>query len=207
MVAEAIEPLGEVVIEEHGPESIIFEKPQAADPDGQSLPEDSYLLASPLPEWAIAAPAAEPLPPKPLSPSRPDDEEPPIRSPLSTDDENRFKRGLAVHVLMQTIPDLEPDKRTSAVKKYLARPGHGFSADLQDEIAKEVMALFDDPTLGILFGVNSQAEVPIVGTIETPNGPRVVSGQIDRLVDTGSEILIIDYKTNRPAPNRPGKST
>ncbi len=48
--------------------------------------------------------------------------------------------------------------------------------------------------------MNSQAEVPIVGTIETPNGPRVVSGQIDRLVDTGSEILIIDYKTNRPAP-------
>ncbi len=42
---------------------------------------------------------------------------------------------------MQTIPDLEPDKRTSAVKKYLARPGHGFSANLQDEIANEVMAL------------------------------------------------------------------
>jgi ATP-dependent helicase/nuclease subunit A len=205
MVAEAIEPLGESAIEDHGQESIIFEKTQSSDPDGQALPEDAFLLASPIPDWAVTAPRAEPLPPKPLSPSRPDDEEPPIRSPLSSDDENRFKRGLAVHVLMQTIPDLEPDKRVSAVKKYLARPGHGFSADLQDKITNEVMALFDDPTLSVLFGLNSQAEVPIVGTIETPAGPRVVSGQIDRLVDTGSEILIIDYKTNRPAPTDPAK--
>ncbi len=68
MVAEAIEPLGETATADHGPESIIFEKPQSSDPDGQALPEDSYLLASPLPDWAAAAPGAEPLPPKPLSP-------------------------------------------------------------------------------------------------------------------------------------------
>lgn len=203
MVATAIEPMSTTVVSENGSENIIVAKPQTSEPDGQTPISDAQLSSTPLPNWAISAPGAEPLPPKPLSPSRPDDEEPPVRSPLSTDDTNRFKRGLAVHALMQTIPDLEIANRAHSVRQYLARPSHGFSAALQDEIAGEVMALFDDPTLNVLFGANSQAEVPIVGTIETPNGPRVVSGQIDRLVDTGSEILIIDYKTNRPAPSDP----
>lgn len=203
MIAEAIEPKGKTVVSDNGSESIVIEKPQTADPDGQSMEIDTQLSHAPLPTWATAKPNAEPSPPKPLSPSRPDDEEPPVRSPLSTDDANRFKRGLAVHALMQTIPDLEPTNRARSVQQFLARPGHGFSDTLQNEIAGEVMALFDDPRLSILFGPNSQAEVPIVGTIETPAGQRVVSGQIDRLVDTGSEILIIDYKTNRPAPTDP----
>lgn len=205
MIAEAIEPMGKTVVSDNGSESIVIEKPQTAEPDGQSLAFGTQLSRTPLPAWALARPGAEPSPPKPLSPSRPDDEEPPVRSPLSTDDTDRFKRGLAVHALMQTIPDLEPSSRVRSVKQYLARPGHGFGETLQNEIAGEVMALFDDPTLSILFGPNSQAEVPIVGTIDTPAGPRVVSGQIDRLVDTGSEILIIDYKTNRPAPTDPAK--
>lgn len=203
LIADVMEPMGKSVISDSGFESLIVEKPQTADPDGQAPSLDAQSSLVPMPEWAKVGPGAEPLPPKPLSPSRPDDEEPPVRSPLSEDDGNRFKRGLAVHSLMQSIPELDPASRAHAVQKYLARPGHGFSDVLQKEIAGEVLALFDDPTLGILFGTNSQAEVPIVGTIHTPIGPRVVSGQIDRLVDTGSEILIIDYKTNRPAPSDP----
>jgi len=31
----------------------------------------------------------------------------------------------------------------------------------------------------------------------------VISGQIDRLVMTGDELLIVDFKTNRPPPSRP----
>ena len=203
MIADVIEPMGQPLISDNGSESVVFEKSQTAPPDGQSPTHDAQSSLVPMPDWATIGPGAEPLPPKPLSPSRPDDKEPPVRSPLSEDDGNRFKRGLAVHALMQTIPDLSPQSRKHAVQHYLARPGHGFAEALQNEIAGEVMALFDDPTLSILFGPNSQAEVPIVGTIDTPAGPRVVSGQIDRLVDTGSEILIIDYKTNRPAPTDP----
>ncbi len=41
------------------------------------------------------------------------------------------------------------------------------------------------------------AEVPITGLLEDKI---LVSGQIDRLLVTPNEILIIDYKTNRPPP-------
>jgi ATP-dependent helicase/nuclease subunit A len=44
--------------------------------------------------------------------------------------------------------------------------------------------------------------VAIVGRIATPTRTIAVSGQVDRLVVTGTEVLIADYKTNRPAPAR-----
>jgi ATP-dependent helicase/nuclease subunit A len=43
--------------------------------------------------------------------------------------------------------------------------------------------------------------VPIVGRLARPGrSPLLVSGQIDRLAVTDAEVLIGDYKTNRPAP-------
>jgi ATP-dependent helicase/nuclease subunit A len=47
--------------------------------------------------------------------------------------------------------------------------------------------------------------VPIVALIPNPKrkGPPLkLIGQLDRLVDLGSEILIVDYKTNRPPPTK-----
>ena len=32
-----------------------------------------------------------------------------------------------------------------------------------------------------------------------------LTGQIDRLVDLGDEVLIVDYKTNRPPPTNVGQ--
>jgi ATP-dependent helicase/nuclease subunit A len=50
-----------------------------------------------------------------------------------------------------------------------------------------------------LFAENSRAEVPIVGVVSP--GERV-SGQVDRLAVTDSEVLIADYKSDRFAPRR-----
>jgi len=44
--------------------------------------------------------------------------------------------------------------------------------------------------------------VPIVGRLDQPDGtPVLVSGQIDRLVVTENEVLIVDFKTNQTPPN------
>jgi len=39
-----------------------------------------------------------------------------------------------------------------------------------------------------------------MGRVTVGGAERAVSGKIDRLVVTASEVLIVDYKTNRPAP-------
>jgi ATP-dependent helicase/nuclease subunit A len=61
------------------------------------------------------------------------------------------------------------------------------------------------PAFAPLFGPDSRAEVPLAGLIDGPDGPRALSGQVDRLLITGREILVVDYKTLRPAPADPAK--
>ncbi len=62
--------------------------------------------------------------------------------------------------------------------------------------------MLNDPALAELWGPDSQAEVPVVGLIpgSRPGTEHALSGQIDRLVVTPARVLIVDYKTIRPAP-------
>jgi ATP-dependent helicase/nuclease subunit A len=129
--------------------------------------------------------------------SRPSEAEPPARSPLGTDqDRRRFQRGLLIHRLMQTLPDLAPESAEPAARRFLARATHGLDPAEQNEIARETMAVLRHPDFSALFGPGSRAEVPVVGLIDG----KALSGRLDRLVVTETEVLIVDYKTNRPPP-------
>ena len=70
---------------------------------------------------------------------------------------------------------------------------------------RETLAILTAPEFAPLFGPQSRAEVPVVALLPNPNAkgaPLKLVGQIDRLVDLGKEVLIVDYKTNRPPPKR-----
>jgi ATP-dependent helicase/nuclease subunit A len=81
---------------------------------------------------------------------------------------------------------------------------HALSVEEQNEVRGEIIAVLTDPALAELWGPASQAEVPVVGLIPgAENGPpHSLSGQIDRLVVTPERVLIVDFKTVRPAPAR-----
>ena len=117
-------------------------------------------------------------------------------SPLGADDGRRFRRGLLLHRLFQTLPELIPEVRAAAARRFLSRPGHGLDAAAREEMIAEALAVLDHPEFAPLFGPGSRAEVPVVGTV----GGRVLSGQIDRLLVREGEVWIVDYKTNRPPP-------
>jgi ATP-dependent helicase/nuclease subunit A len=173
---------------------------QAAEPEAP--PEAAVEPGPPaaLPPWAREAAPPEPAPPRPLAPSRPSEDEPAVRSPLGPDDGLRFRRGRIVHRLLQSLPDLPAAGRAEAARRFLARPVHGLTPAQQAEILAETLAVLDHSDFAALFGPNSRAEVPIVGTIEGAGGVEVVSGQVDRLVVTDRAVLVVDFKTNRPAP-------
>ena len=67
-----------------------------------------------------------------------------------------------------------------------------------DEIAAEVLAVLDDARFAALFGPSSRAEVPLVGVVDGA----VVAGQVDRLVVSDDAVMVVDFKTNRPPPER-----
>jgi ATP-dependent helicase/nuclease subunit A len=61
--------------------------------------------------------------------------------------------------------------------------------------------VLQNPRFAAIFGPGSRAEASIVGTVRIGATDRAVSGKIDRLVVTPTEVLIVDFKTNRPAPS------
>ena len=168
---------------------------QTASPVREPIVETASDAAA-LPGWASAPPPVEPDPPRPLFPSRPDGDEPPSVSPLRLGGRDRFKRGLLVHRLLQSLPELPHARREAAARGFLASPSHGLTVDEQDEIRQETLAVLDHPGFAALFGPDSQAEVPLVGLVDG----HALSGQIDRLVVAADHVLIVDYKTMRAVP-------
>jgi ATP-dependent helicase/nuclease subunit A len=143
-------------------------------------------------------PPREPLPPRPLAALRPAEAEPASRSPLVPDDDaRRYRRGIVIHRLLQTLPDLPAAERKAAARRYLARPGLALDAEQQRETLAETLAVLEHPEFQALFGPGSLAEVPVVGLVDE----HALSGRIDRLLVTEREVIVVDYKTNRP-PSR-----
>jgi ATP-dependent helicase/nuclease subunit A len=154
--------------------------------------------AEALPAWAIASPPSDPPLARPLAPSRPDVEEPPVRSPTGGDDGRRFRRGLILHRLLQSLPEVAPAERRAAAEGYLASPAHGLDAAERAAWTDEVMRVLEDPAFAHVFAPGGLSEVPVVGVV----GGRALSGQIDRVLVGDAAVWIVDYKTNRPPPTR-----
>ena len=180
--------------------------------------------AAALPAWAKRAVPREPGLTIPLAPSRleayaPDEtgeplpaqprgkahDEPAMPSPIAATDAGRFLRGTLTHALLQHLPTLPAASWPTAAKGFIERRGDALPARARAEIVKETLAILTDPAFAALFGPESRAEVPIVARLPNPKPQGAalkLIGQIDRLVDTGDDILIVDYKTNRPPPKK-----
>jgi ATP-dependent helicase/nuclease subunit A len=112
-----------------------------------------------------------------------------------------LQRGTLVHRLLQSLPDLAAERRRDAAQNYLARNAGSWSDDDRTQVAENVLALIADPRFARVFAPGSRAEVTIAGRLARPGRPSaLVSGQIDRLVVTPSEVLIVDFKTNHAPP-------
>ncbi len=146
-----------------------------------------------LPEWARrplhAAGDARALAPSKLK-------APAALSPRR-DGETRFKRGVLIHGLLQRLPDLAPDARAQAAEAWLAR--QGVEAEARGPLANEALAVIAHPKFARAFGPESRAEAPLVGAV----AGRPVRGIVDRLIVTADEVLVLDYKSDRPAPLAP----
>jgi ATP-dependent helicase/nuclease subunit A len=184
-------------------EALHLAEPQTVEPKPR-MPRGALVsdIAEPPPAWFTAPPPVEQPGARPLTPSRPEGEEPPVRTPLGGDDGLRFKRGRIIHRLLELLPAAPAARREAACRRFLSRAVHGLSAEAQDEIAREVFRVLEHPEFAPLFGPESQAEVPLVGAVAGKEGPFILSGQIDRLVLAPDRIIVLDYKTNRPPPTR-----
>ena len=171
---------------------------QRSPPDRKIAAEDTQHTSGPLPGWAGSPAPEEPDPPRPLVPSRSAMPEPATCSPIGDDLGAGFKRGVLVHRLLQSLPELPPDLREERARVFLNRPVHGLADSEISALVHETLSVLTQPDCVNLFGPGSRAEVPVAGVV----GGTVISGRIDRLVVDGDYVKILDFKTNRPPPAR-----
>mgnify|MGYP002856984330 CR=1 FL=1 len=138
------------------------------------------------------APIENPLA-KPYAPSRDESDEVDIVASPLKENGDFYRRGTIIHKLLQYIATISINKRQQAAETFLkTQLPHATIKDI-NRIVNEVFKLYQ--TYPDIFGANSKAEVPIIGEIDG----KIVSAKIDRLVINNEKVIIVDYKTNRPA--------
>jgi ATP-dependent helicase/nuclease subunit A len=200
-----------------------FESAQTAAAEKPKAIQTGAQAAQPLPAFAFHRATVEPQLTMPLAPSRlepyaPDSEGEPLvtlpsphdpsagqglPSPAALVSGNRFLRGTITHALLQYLPEITEGERKAAATGFVAKRGEALSAKARVSIVKETLAILSASDFAPIFSDSSRAEVPISAIIPRPHGrgPALrLSGQIDRLLVTGTDVMIIDYKTNRPPP-------
>ncbi len=164
-------------------------------------PQPGLPLGPHRPDW-LENDAPPPPPELPhLTPSTVLDEEaPPARAAGAASAEAALVRGRLIHRLLESLPAIAPGERDAIGAAYLA----AFAGDMDDAeraaLLTEVTAVMEEPSFAPVFAAGSRAEVEIVGRIVRASGEAAISGRVDRLAVTETQVLIVDYKTNRPAP-------
>ncbi len=193
---------------------------QTAKPEPSTAKSAASATSSPLPAWAKTRAPLAPLSRIPLAPSRlapletdaqgepvarPPGRlaEPPTLPPTALAEDSRFLRGTLTHGLLEHLPALPRQDWTAAAEAFVARAGAQLPRNVRKSIVEETLAVLRDPQFAPLFGPTSRAEVEIVADVpdDRGRGPSLrLAGKIDRLVQDGNTIWIVDYKTNRPPP-------
>ena len=158
-----------------------------------------------VPQWATTMPHAD-IAARFASPSRMEGSiripapSPLARSAAGGASLGRFRRGDLIHRLLERLPEIAPADRPDAARRLLAR-----ETDLDEVQRAEMIAaafsVLDDARFAPVFGQGSRAEVALTGSAPGLPPGVAINGRIDRLVVTPERVLVIDYKTNRPAPD------
>lgn len=130
---------------------------------------------------------------KPYTPSHDENDEIEISSSPLEDNGKFYKRGTAIHRLLQYITTIKAKNRQSVSFEFLKKQLPEFSIPEINKIVFEVTKLCN--TYNEIFVQDSMAEVPIIGEVDG----KIISAKIDRLVVSSDKVVIVDYKTNRPS--------
>ena len=68
------------------------------------------------------------------------------------------------------------------------------------EMAAAALGVLEDGRFAAVFGPGSRAEVAVAGLAPGLGRIGAVSGRVDRLLVEKDRVLVVDFKTNRPAP-------
>ena len=103
--------------------------------------------------------------------------------------------GTLVHMLLEHLAQIDPEKRTGAAELLL----HNTDAGIAKMALAEALGLLDSSILAPIFAPSALAEVAVTADL----GATRLYGIIDRLIVEEGRVLAVDFKTNRTVPATP----
>jgi len=146
-----------------------------------------------LPDWAKKLAPSEPAAARLIRPS--DAVDAPATFSPSKAGAARFRRGLVIHALLARLPDIAPVQRRAVALKYVQSNG----LKNPEALVTETLAVLENPIFAEAFAPGSQAEAGLLAELPELGDARI-HGRIDRLAVTDKQVLVLDFKTNRPPP-------
>jgi len=149
-----------------------------------------------LPEWATKPARRERPAPWLIRPSdAAGTDEPAMDSPL--DSRTAAKKGQLLHAMLARLPEVPSAERKGRAMRFLR--ANGIGGGDAERLAAQSLAVLDDPAFAPAFAPGSRAEVSLVAELPEIGPTARVHGRVDRLCVTADSVLIVDFKTGRPA--------
>ena len=168
-----------------------------AEPTTAARDDDATVEPAAMPDWLVR-PVETPAPPMRLAaPSRLTKDRSAVIAPFGPDRRAALRRGRLIHGLLQTLPDIPIAERETVAHRYLKRATDLTEAEIA-EMQSVTIRTLEHPDFHEIFAPGGRSEAAIVGALP---GGQLVNGRVDRLIIQSDQVLIIDYKTDRPAPD------
>ena len=164
--------------------------PSAAAPADLSDPAPA--VAAEPPKWLFAPVPEEPRPPRPLVPSRLDDDSY-GDAPAAPAMRAAAERGKLLHAIFERVTDAGS---LAAAERWLDATVRDPSID-KNQLLGAVAAVVSNPEWAAFFGPAARAEIPLAAVV----GETVITGRIDRLVIEPGLVRVVDFKTGRSVPD------
>ena len=106
-----------------------------------------------------------------------------------------------IHKLLEVLPDLPAAARADGARRLLAKVAD-LDQEQRAEMAAAALTVLEDDRFAEVFGPGSVAAAAIAGGAPDLPSDLMISGRIDRMTITSDRVLVVDFKTNRPAPEQ-----
>jgi ATP-dependent helicase/nuclease subunit A len=109
-------------------------------------------------------------------------------------------RGILLHRLLQSLPELSPDAREAAALRYLAQAAPDLAQAEKDKLAQEALAVIANPDCAEIFAPGSRAEPELIARIADGAREIEIPARLDRIKVDERLVTFADFKSDAFVP-------
>jgi ATP-dependent helicase/nuclease subunit A len=123
----------------------------------------------------------------------------------AAENEGARERGILLHRLLQSLPDLALGDREAAGLRFLKQAAPELADAAKASLVKEALAVINDPACAEIFAAGSRAEPELIARIQDGAREIEIAARLDRLLVTEKKIVFADFKSDALVPNASGE--